>query len=315
MKEFSLDEIISCVKTLNITFQVIGGEKARLKFASLRHIEPKGIYFLEKFSEEIDRKIFDSVIVTNEYPESGSTNTYIVVQQPQIAFYKVSSLLNSSDKPVGIHPTAIVDEKAQISERSYIGPYSVIGCAIIGSEVYIDSHVTIKDNVSIGDGSVIESHSTIGATGVAWVWDENGERIRQPQTGGVHVGKNVFLGASTVVVRGSINENTIIGDQTMIAPGCKIGHSVVIGEKCHLANNIAVGGSVRIGSRSFLGSGSVIRPQVQLAAGTIVGAGAVVVKSLDEENRTVAGVPAREVIINDKESPSGMPKPFKNYNT
>lgn len=50
-----------------------------------------------------------------------------------------------------IHPTALVDSKAQLHESVSVGPYSVVG-----------PHVRIAAGTSIGAHCVIEGHTTIG---------------------------------------------------------------------------------------------------------------------------------------------------------
>jgi UDP-3-O-[3-hydroxymyristoyl] glucosamine N-acyltransferase len=168
----------------------------------------------------------------------------------------------------------------------------------------------MRDSI-IEDDVTIEPHSTIGATGVAWIWDQSTQtRIMQPQTGLTRIKRGSFIGTDVTVVRGSVNETTTIGEGCVIAHGSKIGHGCQIGPECHFANNISLAGNVTLGKQCFLGSGAVVRPQVKLADKTVVGAGAVVIRSTHEAGLTLTGVPANsKKSIGDRLT--GVPKPLE----
>jgi UDP-3-O-[3-hydroxymyristoyl] glucosamine N-acyltransferase len=170
----------------------------------------------------------------------------------------------------------------------------------------------VKSHSSIGAGTRIEPHCTIGATGVAWVWDDDGEqRVLQPQLGGVQIGREVFIGSDVSIVRGSVNELTEIGDYSVIAHGTKIGHGCRVGKHVHMANNVSLAGNVDVGDRVFLGSGAVVRPQARIAQQVTVGAGAVVVGNVLEAGIVVAGVPAKKIQC-DRDKLSGVPERASN---
>src|SRR5690606_28428809 len=136
----------------------------------------------------------------------------ILVQNPQITFYRLMAHIFEEKVEGGIHPTAVVHPEAEIHTSAKIGPYCVVGRSQIKSGVHLYSHVTVHDNSVIQPDVKIESHSTIGASGVAWVWDsETKLRIIQPQIGGVLIEAGCFIGSDVTIVRGSINERTRIG--------------------------------------------------------------------------------------------------------
>ena len=63
-----------------------------------------------------------------------------------------------------IHPTAIVDAKAEIGSNVEIGPYTVIhDYVFIGSDSVIGSHVVIEPYVTIGSECRIFQYAAIGA--------------------------------------------------------------------------------------------------------------------------------------------------------
>jgi UDP-3-O-[3-hydroxymyristoyl] glucosamine N-acyltransferase len=312
---FSYQDIERELQKLEVTFSIHGKiNHETYTFKSLRNIEPQGIYFI---SEKIDNPptIHNSIVIA---PKKIDTNHLIDcitlhLDNPQLVFYRLmNALINDNEKkPSGIHPTAIIGNDCTIDPSAYIGPYCILEQCTIGARTHLHSHVCVMRDSIIEDDVTIEPHSTIGATGVAWIWDQSTQtRIMQPQTGLTRIKRGSFIGTDVTVVRGSVNETTTIGEGCVIAHGSKIGHGCQIGPECHFANNISLAGNVTLGKQCFLGSGAVVRPQVKLADKTVVGAGAVVIRSTHEAGLTLTGVPANsKKSIGDRLT--GVPKPLE----
>jgi len=304
---FLCDDILNAIDRLNIEVTFFGGVKPAcpLIFCSLRSPQEGGVYFLSG-DIEIPTKIKNSIFITDAKSKGAEANFIIQVEKPQEVFYQLMNYFFESRNEAGIHETAVVHPEAEVADTAYIGPYCVIGKAIISDGVFLHSHVVVFDGSDIQANVTIEPHSTIGATGVAWIRSSNGERIRQPQIGGVIVKENSFLGSDITIVRGSVNESTIIGKNCVIAHGSKIGHGSEIGDEVHFANNISIAGNVVIGDFCFLGAASVVRPRVVIASHTTVAAGCVVVKDVEEEGGLVVGVPGK--LKSKPDQMSGVPK-------
>ncbi len=255
------------------------------------------------------RQFAHSIVITDrKHDQIPESNAQVVVDaDPQIVFYKLSQWLHPAPASSGIHETAIVHPEAVIGPGVEIGAYSVIGKVTVGENSRVDAHVVIYDGSIIGKNVVIESNTSIGATGMAWIWDEIGKRIVQPQTGGVSIEDDCLLGTNITIVRGSVNELTTIGKGTTMAHGTMIGHGAQIGPLAHFANNVSIAGNVRSGEGCFFGSGAVVRPQITLGGDIIVGAGAVVTKNFTETGLVLAGVPATILKRRDKGGLSGVP--------
>ncbi len=309
LNKTSLDEVLNALGQLGITFELIGPMRPVQKVCSLLNKEPGGLYYYTSKEGNVIDSLEDSVMICDRSVAraTDSCSCIAVEEDPQNVFYRLCGKLFDTRPERGVHPTAIIHPDAEIGRDVHVGPYAVIGRARIGAGSEIHAHVVVKDGSTIGERVVIESNSCIGATGVAWIWSAEGERIILPQLGGVMVGDEVFLGTDVTIVRGMINESTSIGRGCMIAHGSKIGHSVRMGVDCHVANNVSIAGSAIIGDRCFLGAGCSIRPHATLAERTIVGVGAAVIKDNLEPGATLAGVPAK--VLPSKEKPSGMPRP------
>jgi len=154
-----------------------------------------------------------------------------------------------------IHPTAVVDPKAQIDVGVDIGPYAVVGPEVsIGSGTRIGPHVVLDGRVSIGQRNRIFPGASIGA---------------EPQD-------LKYNGAPTEVVIGddnairecvTINRATHEGEQTRIGNGnllmaySHLGHNCDLGNRIVIANGVAVAGHVVIGDRAVIGGCRASRKQ------------------------------------------------------
>ena len=295
----------------NINFEIIENTtwQSEYKFASIKSIIQNGIYFFEDILLLQNFNISNSIIITSQKVKTN--NNLIIVSNPQLVHYKLNSLINTL-KLVGISNSAKINPKAVLGKNIYIGENTIIGQCIIEDNVIIKHNVVVEDNVIIRKNTFIDCNSCIGSAGLAWIWDSEGNRIIQPQIGGVIIESDCILGTDVTIVRGSTSENTLIGKGTVIAHGTKIGHGAEIKDHVHMANNVSIAGNATIGERSFLGSACVISSNVKLSDNCIVGAGAVLNKTINKNYVTLAGVPAKIIKENNfQDKPNGAPKPFK----
>ncbi len=275
--------------------------------ASLFSPIEKALYFFT--GEKLPPEIKHSLILVNKVPEQAdSTNIFIeMTVDVQQAYYQFLNYVFPQTSSGTIAPTAIIHPKAKIGKNIEIGHYSIIEECEIGDHVKIGSHCKIHNGTKIGQNTTIEDFSDIGTRGIAWVWDEQSNtKVVQPQLGGVEIGKNCILASNSIIVRGSLNEKTKVGNHTFFAPGCRIGHGTIIGNFTHLANNVITGGNTKIGNECFIGSGVSFRPKTKIHNNTIVGTGSVVIKNTNKEHTTIVGIPAKEIETN--KTPSGIPK-------
>jgi len=172
---------------------------------------------------------------------------------------------SSSATETRIHPTAVVDPKAQIDPGVEIGPYAVIGPEVcIGSGSRIGPHVVLDGRVTLGRGNRIFPGACIGA---------------EPQD-------LKYSGAPTEVVLGddnsirecvTINRATHEGEQTRLGNGnllmayCHLGHNCLLGDRIVIANGVAVAGHVVIGDRAVVGGVLGIHQFVHIGTMAMVG--------------------------------------------
>ncbi|MFM2158851.1 MAG: acyl-ACP--UDP-N-acetylglucosamine O-acyltransferase [Cyanobacteriota bacterium] len=171
----------------------------------------------------------------------------------------------SSATSTRIHPTAVVDPRAQIDPGVEIGPYAVIGPEVrIGAGSRIGPHVVLDGRVTMGRGNRIFPGACIGA---------------EPQD-------LKYSGAATEVVIGddnairecvTINRATHEGEQTRIGSGnllmaySHLGHNCLLGDRIVIANGVAVAGHVLIGDRAVIGGVLGIHQFVHIGTMAMVG--------------------------------------------
>ena len=218
-------------------------------------------------------------------------------EDPQLEFYKRShdfreDYLDSNN--MIFRGGSWIHKDAKIGDHVTIHPGCVIAKCIIGEYVIIHPNCTIYAKTVIGDGSVIESNTSIGTTGVLWAWSGK-NKVFLEQLGNVIIGQDCRIGSQTSIVRGSANESTVIGNDVCLAHGCMIGHGTFIGNNTHFANNVTTGGSGFISENNFLGSSSTVAPGARIeSSDVIIGANSLVTGHILESGVYV-GSPCKKI--------------------
>ena len=126
------------------------------------------------------------------------------------------------------------------------------------------NHGTLSDECDIILGSDIyfDFGVVIGARGLGYKIGTIDKKLyAKEQKFGVTIGSDVFIGANTVVVRGSWRD-TVIGDGTKIANNVTVGHNVIIGKNVLIGPGVILCGSCEIGDNCSIWANSVISQHV-----------------------------------------------------
>lgn len=149
-----------------------------------------------------------------------------------------------------VHPTAIVSEKARLSEDVEVGPYSLIEEDVdIGRGVKIYSHCHILSHTIIGEDCQIHMGAVLG-------------HLPQIRKGASHFGRlsigrrNIFR-EYTTVHRGSHSDSaTVIGDDNYFMAFSHIAHDCSIGNNVTICNGTLIAGHAEVSDYTFI-SGNV----------------------------------------------------------
>jgi len=182
-----------------------------------------------------------------------------------------------------IHPTAIVDPKADIDSNVEIGPYSIIEANVqIGSGTIVGPHVVIQPHVTIGPDCQIFQYASIGAVPQAIKF--KGEKTILKIGRGTVVREFVTINRGTEFGGGitEVGEENLLMAYVHIAHDCKTGRNVIFANNATLAGHITIedfvtiGGLtaihqfVRVGKYAYIGGKSAVVkdiPPYVIAAG------------------------------------------------
>jgi len=243
--------------------------------------------------QQIVEKSKANVVLVDEGVSPVAGKVLIVVKNPKRALAKMGNAFFVECPQPGIHSTAVIDTEAEIGEGVYVGPYTVIGKAKIGDGCVIDSNVRVYDGVILGKKCDIKAGAILGGAGFGFEKDEDGNRFRFPQVGGLILGDYVEVGANTCIDRGALSD-TVIGNYTKINNLCHIAHNNKIGRNVVITGCVNVSGSNVIDDNVWIAPNASIRGFIHIGEGCTVGMGAVATKDIPA-GETWVGNPARKM--------------------
>jgi len=174
-----------------------------------------------------------------------------------------------------VHPTAIVDARAEIDGDVEIGPHCVIGAGVrIGKGCRVHSHAVITGRTTLGEGNVVFPFATIGDTpqDLKYKGEPSELLIGNRNTIREYVSLNPGTTAGGMVTR--------VGDQNLLMMQCHIAHDCLLGDRNVVANGATLGGHVVIEDFVIVGGLVGIHQFVHIGTGAILGAGSMVSKDV-----------------------------------
>jgi UDP-N-acetylglucosamine acyltransferase len=147
-----------------------------------------------------------------------------------------------------IHPTAIVEDGAAVSDAVEIGPYCVVsGGAVLHEGVRLVSHVVILGNTEIGAGTTVYPHAMLGG-------DAQIRNVEAPEARLV-IGRDNVIREGVTISAGSRKGGglTQIGDRGYFMAYSHFGHDCRIGNDVTLSNGVQIAGHVEIGDGVIMG--------------------------------------------------------------
>ena len=131
-----------------------------------------------------------------------------------------------------IHPTALVEEGAQLGAGCIVGPFCVVGPqAVLGERVELKSHVVIAGDTTIGDETVVFSFAVIGE--IPQDLKFRGEHSRLVIGRRNRIREHVTMNPGTDGGGGV----TRIGDDCLFMAGAHVAHDCQIGDRVIMVNN------------------------------------------------------------------------------
>lgn len=166
-----------------------------------------------------------------------------------------------------IHPSAVIEEGAQIGAGCVIGPFCLVGPEVVlGEGVELKSHVVVTGDTHIGAGSVIFAFAVIGEIPQDLKFD--GEKTRLRIGARNRIREHVTVNTGTAGGGGE----TRIGDDCLLMAGCHVAHDAQLGNRVIVVNSSAVAGHCQIEDDVIIGGLCGIHQFVRIGKGAIIGA-------------------------------------------
>ena len=214
------------------------------------------------------------------------TKTLIKVDNPKLAFIRMTRSITVDQNEPGVHPTCVVHPEAEIDASASIGPNSTIGKCIIGPKTKIHGNCYLYDGVEIGEEVVIEAGVVLGAEGFGLAKNSEGAWERFPHLGGVRLSNRVEVGAGSTIDRGAI-QDTVIGEGTKISKAVHISHNVRVGRHCLITGAVCIAGSTIIGDHVWISPGATILNKLSIGDHAFVAIGATVTQSIPDNFQAI----------------------------
>jgi UDP-N-acetylglucosamine acyltransferase len=153
-----------------------------------------------------------------------------------------------SEKAMAVHPTAIVEDGAELAAGVEIGPFCIVGAeARLGEGVRLLSHVVIRSKTEIGAGTTICANAVLG--GHAQIRNAFAPDAR------LIIGKENVLREGVTISAGSSKGGgvTRLGDRNYLMAYSHVGHDCQLGNDITLSNGAQIGGHVDVADGVIMG--------------------------------------------------------------
>ncbi len=167
--------------------------------------------------------------------------------------------------PKLIHPTAVIDPRAELAANVEVGPYSIIGPHVqIGPDCRIGPHVVLEGRLRMGRGNRVFPGACIGL--------EPQDLKYTGDPTGVEIGDDNTIRECVTINRATHGDaRTRIGSGNLLMAYSHLGHNCDLGNRIVIANGVAVAGHVVIADRAVIGGVLGVHQFVHIGTLAMVG--------------------------------------------
>ncbi len=174
-----------------------------------------------------------------------------------------------------VHPSALVDPKAQLGEGVEVGPYCIVGPAVrLHDGVRLLNHVNVEGHTELGEACTVHSFASLG--GAPQHLAHKGEPTRLIVGARNSIREHVTMNTGTAAGGGI----TRVGDDGLFMVGSHVAHDCVVGDHVVFANNATLGGHVHMGDYVFMGGLSAVHQHTRVGRQAFIGGLAAVTKDV-----------------------------------
>ena len=147
-----------------------------------------------------------------------------------------------------IHPTAIVEDGAQLGEDVEIGPYASVGPDVkIGARTVVQQGAILRGHSTIGEDCQIFPYACIGMK-------TQDLKYKDGSVSYVEIGERTVIREFATVHLGTADgEKTVIGSDCLFMCYCHAAHGVILGNHCICSNSVQLAGDVHLDDYAIVG--------------------------------------------------------------
>lgn len=165
-----------------------------------------------------------------------------------------------------IHPTAIIEDGAQLGQGVAVGPFCHIGAEVeIGDGTSLHSHIVIAGRTQIGAACTIYPFASIGHQPQDLKYHGEASRLQ--------IGDRNQIREYVTMHPGTEGGGmlTKVGDDGLYMIGAHIAHDCQLGDHVILANNATLAGHVVVEDYAFLGGLCAVHQFVRIGKHAMIG--------------------------------------------
>ena len=166
---------------------------------------------------------------------------------------------------VEIHPSAIVDSKAELGAGTIVGPYCIVGSdVVLGEGCWLQHHVTLCGPMRAGRENKFYAYCSIG------------QRTQDLKYAGeptyLEIGnENTFREFCTVNRSTKSDGKTRVGNRGNFLAYSHIGHDCTVGDSVVFSNNGTLAGHVEVGDHAVMGGLTAVHQFCRIGRFAITG--------------------------------------------
>lgn len=167
---------------------------------------------------------------------------------------------------VKIHPTALVNSKAELADDVEIGPFCTVGPNVkMDAGCRLISHVVVDGYTTMGKRNLVYPFATLGLLA-------QHKRSNAPDAVLIIGDDNTFREHVTAHVGSEVDHKmTQIGNRNLFLVASHIAHDCVLGDDIVMSNNATLAGHVHVGDRAIIGGLSAVLQFTRIGEGAMIG--------------------------------------------
>lgn len=172
--------------------------------------------------------------------------------------------------PNNIHPSAIVNPKAELGTSNTIGANCIIEAdVVLGNNNTLHTGAVLKNGCRIGDDNIFYEYSVMAGLPQDVSFDKAAKTV-------LEIGNKNEFREYTTVNRATLKEQGItkLGNNNYLMAHAHIGHDCVLANNITMVVSSGIAGHVHVGERAFISGGVMVHQFTQIGAYAMIGGNA-----------------------------------------